>query len=214
MVVQTDKGLGPGAIKPREYIRYATRDHLGDKRKDQRLTPVAASYCAIRVQKMLEKWIRTYLDVLSKEERNFLRTHLRQNEEPWGFLYLLFKVHKNPLKTRPVVSYCGNLLHPLGQLIIEWLQPLAKIQKSYFQDSFTLKKELDLQEIPSNALLFICDATSMYTNIKTGAALHCIGQFALKNREHMTVSSCVPDGRITPADDKQHIPVWRHVLAS
>ena len=51
----------------------------------------------------LVKWIQTYLDVLSKEERKFLRTHLRENEEPWGFLYLLFKVHKNPLKTRPVV---------------------------------------------------------------------------------------------------------------
>ena len=83
------------------------------------------------------------------------------------------------------MSYCGNFLHPFGQLITEWLQPLAKLQKSYFQDSFTLKKELDLQEIPSNARLFICDATSMYTNIKTGAALHRIGQFALENREHV-----------------------------
>ena len=65
------------------------------------------------------------------------------------------------------------------------------MQKYYFQDSFTLKKELDLQEIPSNARLFICDATSMYTNIKTGAALNHIGQFALKNREHLTVPPAV-----------------------
>ena len=103
MVVQTDKGLGPGAIEPREHVQYATRDHLGDKRTYQRLTPAVASYHATLVQKMLEKWIRTYLDVLSKEERKFLRTHLRQNEEPWVSLYLLFKVHKNPLKTCPVV---------------------------------------------------------------------------------------------------------------
>ena len=129
--------------------------------------------------------------MLSKEERNFLRTHLRLNEEPWGLLYLLFKVHKIPLITRPVVSYCGNLLRPLGQLIIEWLQPLAKMQKSYFQDSFTLKKELDLQKFPSNARLFICDATYMYTNIKTGPVLHCIGQFALENKEHLTVLPAV-----------------------
>ena len=98
MVVQTDKGLGPGTIEPREYIRYATRDHLGDKRTYQLLTPASASYPATKVQNMLEKWIRTYLDLLSKRERKFLRTHLRENEEPWGFLYLLFKVHKNPLK--------------------------------------------------------------------------------------------------------------------
>ena len=99
MVVQTDKGLGLGAIDTREYVRYATRYHLGDKRTYQRLSPAAASYRATLVQKLLEKWIRTSLDVISKEERKFLRMHLRQNEEPWGFLYLLFKVHMNPLKT-------------------------------------------------------------------------------------------------------------------
>ena len=139
------------------------------------------------MRKLLEKWIKTYLDVLSKEERKFLLTNLRLNKEPWGFLYLLFKIHKVLLKTRLVVSYCGNLLHPLGKLITEWLQPLARIQKSYFQDSFRLKKELDLQKIPSNACLFICDATSMYTNIKTCPEIHCIGQFSHDNNEHLTV---------------------------
>ena len=90
MVVQTDKGLGPGAIEPREYFRYATRDHLGDTLTYQHLSPADAAYCATLVQKLLKKWIKTYLDVLSKEERKFLRTNLRLNEEPWGFLYLLF----------------------------------------------------------------------------------------------------------------------------
>ena len=65
------------------------------------------------------------------------------------------------------------------------------MQKSYFQNSFTLEKELDFQTIPSNARLFICDATSMYTNINTCPALHRIGQFALKNKEHLTVPPAV-----------------------
>ena len=65
------------------------------------------------------------------------------------------------------------------------------MQKSYFQDSFTLNKELNLQKIPSNASLFICDATYMYTNIKTGPALHRIGKFALENKEHLTVPTAV-----------------------
>ena len=65
--------------------------------------------------------------MLNKEERKFLRTNLRSNEDPWGFLYLLFNLHKVPLNTRPVVSYCGNLLNTLGQLITECLQPLARM---------------------------------------------------------------------------------------
>ena len=117
MMVQTDKYFVPGAIKPKEYFQFSIKDHLGYAQTYQRLSPAAAAYRATLVQKMLEKRIKTYLDVLTNEELKFICTNLRSNEKPWGFLYLLFKVHKNPLKTRPVVSYCGNLLYPLGQLI-------------------------------------------------------------------------------------------------
>ena len=69
MVVQTEKGLGPGAIEPKEYFRFAKKDHLRDSQAYQRLTLAAAAYCDTSMQKLLEKWIKTYLDVLSKEER-------------------------------------------------------------------------------------------------------------------------------------------------
>ena len=126
---------------------------------------------------MLEKWIKTYLDVLNKEERKFICTKLGSKEDPKGFLYFLFNVQKVQLKTPPFVLYSRNLLHPLGKLVTEWLHPLARMQKSHFQDSFTLKKELDKKKIPYNACLFICDATSMYTNIRTGPILQRNGRF-------------------------------------
>ena len=65
------------------------------------------------------------------------------------------------------------------------------MQKFYFQDSFTIKKELDLQKTPLNARLFICDATSMYSNIRKGLALHRIGRFALDNEKYLTVPPAV-----------------------
>ena len=125
MVVQTDKVLILGAIDPPEYFRFSIKYHIGNAQTYQRLIPAAAAYYATLVQNLLEKRIKNHLDVLSKEERTFFRTNLKLNEEPWGFLYLLFKVHKIPLNTLPVVSYCRNLLHPLGHLITEWLQPLS-----------------------------------------------------------------------------------------
>ena len=67
MVVQKDKGLGPGAIEPEVYFHYATRDHLRDTQTYQRLIPAAADYHATSARKLLEKWIKTYLDVLRKE---------------------------------------------------------------------------------------------------------------------------------------------------
>ena len=191
MVVQTDKGLGLGVIKPKQYFQFSIKYHIVDARTYQCLIPEAAVYRATLVRKRLEKWIKIHLDVLNKEERKFLCTNLGLNKEPWGFLYLLFKVQKVLLNTRPIVLYCGNLLRPLGQLIAEWLQPLSRMHKSYFQYSFTLRKELDLQKIPSNARLFICGATFMYTNIRTSQALHLIGQFVLNNDKHMTVQPAV-----------------------
>ena len=75
MVVQTYKGLGPGEIEPSEYSRFAIKYHLGNAQTYQHLSPEAASYCDTSVQKLLENWIKTYLDVLSKEEKNsFART--------------------------------------------------------------------------------------------------------------------------------------------
>ena len=69
MVVQTDKGLGPVEIEPPEYSQFAKKYYLGNSQTYQRLSPVAAAYCATSVRKLLEKWIKTYLDLLSKEER-------------------------------------------------------------------------------------------------------------------------------------------------
>ena len=51
---------------------------------------------AIRVDK-------TYLDVMNKQEHILLCTKLRSNKDPRGFLHLIFKVHKVPLKKHPVV---------------------------------------------------------------------------------------------------------------
>ena len=82
MVVKTDKGLGPGAIDPKEYFRFAIKYHLGNAHTYQRLNPAAAEYCATLVQKLLKKWIKTFLDVLSKEERKILHRNLRLKEEP------------------------------------------------------------------------------------------------------------------------------------
>ena len=159
MVVQTEKGLGPLAIEPWEYF------YLGNDQTYQRLVPGAAAYCVTLVQDLLEKWIKTYLDILIKEERKLLRTNLRLNEDPWVFLYILFKLNKVSLKTQLILPCCGNLLRTLGQIITEWLQPLARMQKSYFQDSFALKKELNRQKSHQTpACLFVMQPPCIQTS--------------------------------------------------
>ena len=58
------------------------------------------------------------------------------------------------------------------------LQPIAKKQQSYFQDTFALLKLLkDLPPLPPNASFFTCNAKSMYTNIDTDVALALIANY-------------------------------------
>ena len=87
------------------------------------------------------------------------------------------KVHKTPLKTRPIVSCSGSLLHALGVWVDDKLQIAARRQRSYFKSSLDLKKELTALNVPPNAYLFTADAVSMYTNIPTDRALLFIGKY-------------------------------------
>ena len=58
MIVKTDKGLGPGDIYPKEYLRFAFKDHLRYARTYQRLIPAATAYRTTSVRKLVEKWIK------------------------------------------------------------------------------------------------------------------------------------------------------------
>ena len=87
------------------------------------------------------------------------------------------KVQKNPLKTRPIVSYSGSRLHPMGVWTDVKLQVAARQVCTYFKSSFDLKKELTSTVFPANTRIFTADAVSMYTNIPTGKALKTIRNY-------------------------------------
>ena len=42
IVVQNEKGLGPGEIEPPEYFLFSIKDHLGNAQTYKRLIPAAA----------------------------------------------------------------------------------------------------------------------------------------------------------------------------
>ena len=81
------------------------------------------------------------------------------------------------LKSRPIVSCPGSLLHRLGVWVDRKLQEVAQNTISYFKNTLELKKQLlDLNQ-PTNARFFTADAVLMYTNIPTHTALNLIGKY-------------------------------------
>ena len=185
MIVKTDKNLGPAIIEKSRYVDFAFRDHLGDDQTYKELTKTQADDALSTFHDAINDLLENFKDAFSPNDHTFLQRSLVTNDS-FAHFYLLMKIHKTPLKTRPIVSVSGSLGHGLGLWIDRQLQPLCRKLPSFLDSSYTFKQALmSLPALPSTARLFSADAISMYTNIDTDHALQMISQF-LKHKTRLT----------------------------
>ena len=182
LVVHCDKNLGPAIIERDRYIQLAFRDHLSDATTYQRLSLHEANQYVMMNRRRLQIWLGTHKEELNKQEYEYIRYHTSRVHDPMPYFYLLMKVHKTPLKTRPIVSFSGSLFHSLGVWIDTHLQAVAKSFPSYLQSSFDLLQDFKSLNLPPNCRIFTADATSMYTNIDTPAAVAAIHDYIQANQ--------------------------------
>ena len=131
------------------------------------------------------RWTCTHRKTVGEDTTRFIREHVEKaRADPLGYFYLLAKLHKTPISTRPVCSDCASLPHSVGKWVDKQLQPIVRDQRTYFKDSFELKLE-SLDTLPPNACLFTYDAISMYTNINTEECLQRLEAF-ISNPTTMT----------------------------
>jgi hypothetical protein len=194
IVTHCDKNLGPAIIERDKYVALAIRDHLSDTTTYQRLLPAEAEVAIESNKSLLKEWLRFHSTELSDQEHGFIEYHSKRVIDPLPYFYLLMKVHKEPLKTRPIVSFSGSLFHSLGVWVDTHLQAVAKTFATYLQSSFDLKTDLDtlLANLPPNCRLFTADATSMYTNIDTDAAIKAICDYIMQNQAKFPTLPLLP----------------------
>ena len=159
-------------------------EHLSDTTTYKSLTTSEFNRYSSEIKKHILGWLKKHNKKLTKMERAFLRKALKSNQSPYGRFYLPLKAHKlkpgqtvDQLKSRPIVSCPGSLLHGLGVWVDRKLQEVAQNTISYFKNTLELKKKLLDLYLPPNACLFTADAVSMYTNIPTHTALNLIGKY-------------------------------------
>ena len=185
IVIRCDKNLGPALIERDKYIRLILRDHLQDTHTYTRLDISEANKIDIGIRARIMSWIKTHSCSLSKHEQKFILAHLESSKQnPFCIFYGMAKVHKTPLKMRPVVSYSGSTCWALGVWIDAKLQVVAQQQASYFRDSFALKEDLSALQLQKNNYIFTEDAVSMYTNIPTAKALKIITNLLISRFSH------------------------------
>ena len=185
VIMNCDKNLGPAIIERTEYIRLVFRDHLSDQRTYQRLQGEENIKTVEKTIMMkFDQWHKKALkaNTFTATEKRYFQHHREHFSHPFSTFYATAKVHKTRLSTRPIVSTSGTLLYAVGVWCDEKLQIAAQKQRSYFKNTFDLKKDLDNVVLPPNAYLFTSDAVSMYTNIPTTLALQKIGEYLRKEK--------------------------------
>ena len=147
LIVPCDKNLGPAIIERHDYLKIAMKDHLNDTTTYKLLNPSEIERSATIVKKSIVAWLKAHHKILMKMERAFIREKLDSNKAPYARFYLTLKAHKlkpgqtvDHLKSRPIVSCPGSLLHGLGVWVDRKLQEVAKSTISYFINSLELKE--------------------------------------------------------------------------
>lgn len=183
VVVHCDKNLGPALIERDSYIHYAVTDHLSDTTTYERLNVDEVTFRHIDNISAFQAWLQMYRDFLVEDEVKYLRDSVAKVRDPFPYFYLLMKIHKKPLKTRPIVSYSGSFFYSLGVWVDHYLQQVAVTLRSYLKSSFELRAQLHSLALPPGITyrLFTADATSMYTNIDTNAAIKAIHKYIESN---------------------------------
>lgn len=178
-----DKNLGPVGLKIPRYIKDGLH-HLTDPEAYEIISAEAGAEAINELRSEIIEWTYKYGGIISDDATKYIRSKVRESmDDPYGYFYLLYKIHKPKLSTRPVCSDCASMPHSLGQWIDEELQPLVQKQHSYFKNSFELKRELDQLALPANASLFSYDAVSMYTNINTADCIERLSSYLLAQEQ-------------------------------
>ena len=108
-----DKNLGPVAVSLLRYIRDGLK-HLLDATTYTILTKTQALQEDLELRQEILSWLDEWHELLLPDHRAYIRQKLKDTEEdPFGYFYLLYKLHKTPIKTRPVCSDCSSTCHAL-----------------------------------------------------------------------------------------------------
>jgi hypothetical protein len=209
IVWKTDKNLGPAIIERDVYIRCALSDHLLDRSTYRQLSETTANGRINAIRRLLENFITEFFappysgsdGPLRKSVATFLSRSISSVRDPFGYFYLLAKVHKIPWATRPIVSCSGSLLQGLGRWVDRELQSVCRTLPHALSGSlqlvnfFAILNGMGDERIAQSSRLFTCDAVSMYTNIDTAHALCAIEDWFLKS----TFGQCASQSTNVPA---------------
>lgn len=179
IIKPADKGSMVVIMDRKQYIWEAKRQ-LNDTKYYKKLAKPMYTDTFNIVQKIFQKIYEKKL--INAKQKNYL---IGSSEPRARIFYLLPKIHKSPHTWsipykippgRPIVSDCSSETYRAAEFIDYYLNPLAKLHKSYIRDTYDFIEKIRNLHIPSDAILFTIDVDSLYTNIDTSQGMAAVKQ--------------------------------------
>jgi hypothetical protein len=161
------------------YFKRCLSDHLLCRDTYVQLTEEEATEQVQRTRTTLLQLRLTHRNDLTEAENTYFRRNANLKHRLPQF-YITIKVHKQPYKTRPIVSCVGSFLNAFSKWADTQLQKLLPSNPTYTRDTSHVLQDLKpLKNLPNKAKLFTCDAESMYTNINNTHGIEIIGKWLI-----------------------------------
>ena len=180
IICPADKGKAIVIEDRDSYLRKMQQqidegDYVIEKRKEKTLLD------------KLHKKLITQLKIMDIDMDDFSEKRKYLVSAPvLGHMYLLIKVHKKNFPGRAVVSQIDDPTYKVCKILKDILNPLTENGQSFIQNSFDLKKTLNILNIDKNDIQASFDVVALYPSIPIKKALECV---RVKLQKDETLSS-------------------------
>jgi hypothetical protein len=185
IIIPTDKNLGPAIMDRSGYIQHCLKDHLLNATNYKQLDKGEAHRITYNARADLQRLTIADKSGIfppgSPPYTYFYRSlKVRGRRKPQ--FYIMPKVHKLPMKTRPVISCIGSTMEIASKWLDNQLQRVVHLCPCYLRDSWQLIEELKgLGPLPADAKLITADAVSMYSNIHTDHGVRSVRAWLIRH---------------------------------
>ena len=170
IVVEADKNMGVAIFDRDTFIKQVLDEHLGNAVTYQNITN-SIQESTHDVGYLLNKFIENHGSKLPKKVITFMLRSFDTYGDKIAPFRATAKVHKNPVKLRPVVAKCGTAIEALSKWLDCEMQKLVGMVPWCIKDSDTFRAEVIELDLPPNSRLVTFDAVSMYSNIDLDHAM-------------------------------------------
>jgi hypothetical protein len=186
IVKPTDKNLGI-SICSRSWYRTQVDRHLSNRKIYEPVTVVDYN----SIHKDMTILLRDHSSYLPQELVKYLEQHLQDHSiQRVPYFYILPKVHKDPIASRPIVAAVNWILTPASKFVDYHLQPLIKLlDKHILMDTSSLIDSLEETPLPADCTLITADVESLYTNIDTDSGIRHLSQTLHKFRQELNYTT-------------------------